>query len=241
MSDLHHAATSPAAEPAAPPNFDRRGLVLSLALTAVFDVGVALAAFSFARHWGASDTVAYLAAGIGPLIMILITWIRARTLSGASVVILLYVLLSSVAALIGGTDPRLLLAKDSLVTGGFGLACLLSVVFGKPLMFYFGAKFATDGTEAGARMWSGLWRYPDFRSSQYRINTAWGVGFLVEAALRIAVAYGVPSFSLANAIVTILPLLFLAGLLAYTFSVGRRTRAAAMARRATAVTPQPTA
>lgn len=236
MSDLHHAATPPAA----PPNFDRGGLLLSLALTAVFDVGVALVAFAFARQWGASDTVAYLAAGIGPLIMILITWIRARTLSGASVVILLYVVLSSVAALIGGTDPRLLLTKESLVTGGFGLACLLSVVFGKPLMFYFGAKFATDGTEAGARMWSGLWRYPDFRSSQYRINTAWGVGFLVEAALRIAVAYSVPSFSLANAIVTILPFLFLAGLFAYTLSVARRTRAAAMARRTAAVAPQPT-
>ena len=240
MSDLHHAATPPATEPAAPPSFDRRGLFVSLALTAVFDVGVALVAFSVARQMGAGNTVAYLAAGIGPLIMILITWIRARTLSGASVIILLYVLLSSVAALIGGTDPRLLLAKDSLVTGGFGLACLVSVLFGKPLMFYFGAKFATDGTEAGARQWSGLWQYPDFRASQYRINAAWGVGYLVEAALRVAVAYGVPNFSLANTIATILPLLFLAVLLAYTFSVGRRTRAAAVARRAAAITPQPT-
>jgi intracellular septation protein A len=155
----------------------------------------------------------------------------ARTLSGASVIILLYVLLSSVAALIGGSDPRLLLAKDSLVTAGFGLACLVSVLFGKPLMFYFGAKFATDGTAASARQWSGLWRYPDFRASQYRINAAWGIGFLVEAALRIAVAYGVSNFSVANNIVTILPLVFLAGLLTYTLSVARRTREAAMARR----------
>lgn len=241
MSDLHHAATPPAAEPTTPPSFDRRGLAVSLVLTAVFDVGVALAAFTVARQWGASNTVAYLAASVGPLIMIVITWIRARTLSGASVVILLYVLLSSAATLVGGTDPRLVLSKDSLVTGGFGLACLASVLFGKPLMYYFGAKFATDGTEAGARLWSGLWRYPDFRSSQYRINAAWGVGYLVEAALRVAVAYGVPSFSLANAIATVLPLLFLAVLLAYTMSVARRTRAAAVARRAAGVTPQPIA
>ena len=241
MSDLHHAATPPAAGPAAPPSFNRRGLAVSLALTAVFDVGVALAAFTVARQSGASNTVAYLAAGVGPLIMIVITWIRARTLSGASVVILLYVLLSSAATLVGGTDPRLVLSKDSLVTGGFGLACLASVLFGKPLMYYFGAKFATDGTEAGARRWSGLWRYPDFRSSQYRINAAWGVGYLVEAALRVAVAYGVASFALANAIVTVLPLLFLATLLAYTMSVARRTRAAAVARGTAGVTSQPMA
>src|SRR6201994_3290342 len=130
MSDLYHASTPPVAEPATPPSFDRRGLVVSLVLTAVFDVGVALAAFALAEQLGAGNTLAYLAAGVGPLIMIAITWIRARTLSGASVIILLYVLLSSAATLVGGNDPRLLLSKDSLVTGGFGLACLASVLFG---------------------------------------------------------------------------------------------------------------
>jgi hypothetical protein len=35
-------------------------------------------------------------------------------------------------------DPRLLLTKDSLVTGGFVLACLVSVLFGKPLLFLAG-------------------------------------------------------------------------------------------------------
>jgi hypothetical protein len=158
--------------------------------------------------------------------MLAITWIRAKTLSGASVVVLLILLLSAAAAFVGGTDLRLLIVKDSLITGGFGLACLASLLFPKPLMFYFGAKFATDGTAAGMRYWTALWQYPDFRKSQYRINNLWGIGYLVEATLRILAAYTV-SFQVANTISTVLPWVFLAGLLYATISIGRRTRQAA--------------
>jgi hypothetical protein len=162
--------------------------------------------------------------------MLMITWIRARTVSGASVIVLLVLLLSAGAAFIGGTDSRLLIVKDSVITGGFGLACLASLLFPRPLMFYFGAKFATDGTAEGLRYWAGLWRYPDFRRSQYTINSLWGIGYVVEAALRIIIAYTVTSFQIANTISTILPWAFLAGLLFATIRIGKRARDAATQR-----------
>ncbi|MFC4948377.1 VC0807 family protein [Pseudonocardia sp. GCM10023141] len=211
-------------------SFDSRSMLLNLALTAIFDIGLAIVAFNVASSWGASDQVAYLISGIGPLVMIVITWIRARKLSGASIVILVFLLLSSAAAFIGGSDSRLLIVKDSVVTGGFGLACLLSVLLAKPLMFYFGAKFATDGTREGLDRWYGLWQYPDFRRSQYLVNAVWGIGFLVEAGLRILVAYTVASFDTAYTISTILPFVFLAGLITFTMVAGMRTRNAAAAR-----------
>ncbi|MEV4640334.1 VC0807 family protein [Actinoplanes sp. NPDC049548] len=206
-----------------------RALALSLLLTAVFDIGLALVAFHIARRLGADDRLAYLASGVGPATMMVITWVRARTLSGASVVILLFLLLSSAATFIGGSDPRLLVAKDSAVTAGFGAACLLSLVFPRPLMFYFGAKFATDGTAEGARHWSGLWRHHEFRRSQYLITAVWGIGFLVEGALRVLAAYTM-SFAAANAVAAILPWVFLAGLVGFSIVVGRRARAAGLAR-----------
>ncbi|MDQ6674593.1 MAG: hypothetical protein M3069_28310 [Chloroflexota bacterium] len=180
-----------------------------LLLTAIFDIGLAIVSFNVAKQMGASDQVAYLASGIGPLTMMLITWIRARTLSGASVVILLFLLLSAAATFIGGPDSRLLIVKDSAVTGGFGIACLVSLLFPKPLMFYFGAKFATDGTKDGLSYWSGLWKYPDFRKAQYLVNNMWGIAFLIEAALRILIAYTVASFEVAYTITSILPFVFL--------------------------------
>jgi hypothetical protein len=212
------------------PGVNGKAMAVSFLLTAVFDIGLAIVAFRVAKQLGAADQIAYLASGIGPLTMLVITWIRTKALSGASVIVLLILLLSAAAAFIGGTDSRLLIVKDSVITGGFGLACLASLLFPKPLMFYFGAKFATDGTAAGMRYWAGLWQYPDFRSSQYKINNLWGIGYLVEAALRILIAYTVSSFQVANAISTILPWVFLAGLLFATIRIGKHTRDAATQR-----------
>ncbi len=206
--------------------FDSRALVLNLLLTAVFDIGVAILAFQLARSWGASEQLAYVVSCAGPLIMIAITWARARTLSGVSMIIIAFQLLSAGAAFVGGSDPRLLLVKDSIVTGGFGLVTLASTLLPRPLMFYFGMKFGTDGTPAGVAWWKGLWQYPSFRRSQYVVNTLWGVGFLVEAALRILLAYTI-DFDTAYTVGQILPFVFLAGLITATMVIGQRTRRAA--------------
>ncbi len=139
----HDASSDPSIAAAPPRSFDAKAMTVSLLLTAIFDIGLAILAFNAVKQTGASDQIAYLASGIGPLTMMMITWIRARALSGASVVILVFLLLSSAAAFIGGADSRLLIVKDSTVTAGFGLACLISpLLLPKPLMFYFGAKFA---------------------------------------------------------------------------------------------------
>lgn len=219
------------AEPGASREVNGKGMAVGFLLTAIFDIGLAVVAFRVAKQLGAVDQIAYLTSGIGPLTMLAITWIRARALSGASVIVLLVLVLSAVAAFVGGTDARLLIVKNSVITGGFGLACLASLAFPRPLMFYFGAKFATDGTAAGLRYWNGLWRHPEFRRSQYLINNLWGFGYLVEAALRILVAYTV-GFQLANTISTVLPWVFLAGLIYVTISIGKRTRQAAARARA---------
>ncbi len=217
-------------EPEPPREVDGKAMLISFALTAVFDIGLALAAFNLASRAGLGDPLAYLVSGIGPLSMLVISRLRTRTFGGASVVILVYLLLSAVAAFIGGPDPRLLIVKDSAVTGGLGLACLASLLLPKPLMFYFGAKFATDATREGLSYWYGLWRYPDFRRTQYLINTVWGVGFLVEAALKMAIAYSVTDFDLAYTTTSILPFVFLLGLITFTVATGRRARRAATQR-----------
>lgn len=220
-----------------PRRFDGRAMAVGLLLTAVFDIGLAIVAFNFAQGLGASDQVAYLVSGIGPLTMMAITWVRARALSGSSVVILVFLLLSVAAAFIGGPDSRLLIVKDSAVTAGFGLACFASLLLPKPLMFYFGAKFGTDGTRDGLAYWHGLWQYPSFRKSQYLINTVWGAGFLIEAALRVVIVYTVSSFQLAYTIATTLPFVFLAVLITITIMIGNRARRAALTTITTTTEP----
>lgn len=209
-----------------------RAMLGSFGLTAIFDVGVTIAVYQLARNNGASVQAAYLLSGVGPVLMMIITWVRARKLSGASLVILIWVLLSAAVALVGAGDDRWLLVKDSAVTGGFGLACLVSTFFPKPILFYFGAKFATDGTRAGLDYWYGLWRYPEFRRVQYKLNYIWGIAFVLEAVARIVVTYNV-DFSVALAVSNILPLVVIASLITYTVTVGKKSGQQARARLAT--------
>lgn len=59
-----------------------------------------------------------------------------RQLDPISILVLLGIAADSVALLFGGS-PRLLLVRESLITGVFGLACFSSLLWPRPLMFYF--------------------------------------------------------------------------------------------------------
>lgn len=143
-------------------------LLVSLVLTGVFDVGLALVAFNVAAGAGLGDQLAYVCSMIGPAIMLVITRVRSGTFGGVSIPILVFLMLSAAGSyLLAGVDPRPLIVKGAAVTGGFGLACLLATLLPKPLMFYFGARFATDGTREGRAtgMGCGVTRTSDARST----------------------------------------------------------------------------
>jgi len=207
-------------------DFSKRSLFASLALTVVFDIGLAILAFSVAQSQGASDTVAYLIASVGPLAGMFANWIRTHKLGGVSLVIMATILISAAVSLIGSQDARILLLKDSALTGGFGLVTLISAmpVFPKPLMFFFGLKFGTDGTRGGIQEWYNLWdKYPTFRKGQYRINTVWGVSFLLEALIKAVCSLALP-YAVAFTVSQIFPFLVLAAVIFWTIRYGNKQR-----------------
>lgn len=215
-------------------SFSRGAMVISLLLTLVFDVGLALVIFEVVRHDGGSEFFAYLLAGIGPLFGMGISMLRTRRLGGVSIIILAEILVSAAVALIGSHDPNILLLKDSAETGGFGLVVLISAlpVFPKPLMFFFGLKFGTDGTAQGVAYFYDLWdKYASFRRSQYLITIVWGVGSLVEAGLKAAGVYAF-SYDTAYTFNRIAPFVVFAGLILWTISYAARVRRAGAARAA---------
>lgn len=227
------------ASPTAAPDarrFAARSLVVSLLLTLVIDIGLSIAIFTLLTDHGVAAGVAYLVAGVAPVLGMLVNWIRTRKLGGVSVIVLVTLLISALVTLIGSQDLRVLLLKDAVLTGGFGLVTLVSAlpVFGKPLMFAYGLKFGTDGTREGVQEWYDLWdRYPAFRHTQYLINNTWGIAYLLEAGTKVAGAYLLP-YHAAYAVNQILPWVVLAGLIFWTISYGNAQRKAGDARRAAA-------
>jgi hypothetical protein len=83
-----------------------------------------------------------------------------------------------------------LLYKDAMATGLIGVIFAGSLLFPRSLAFYFGQRYATDGTHVGIEAWRRMWQYRAFRQAQYAVTTAWAVVYLIEAA---ALAYVIHS------------------------------------------------
>jgi hypothetical protein len=216
--------------------FQTRSMMVGLALTLVIDIGLSIAIFDVLLARGSSPTVAYLVAGTAPLLGMAINWARTRKLGGVSIIVLVTLAISALVSLVGNQDPQVLLLKDSVLTGGFGIVTLASALplFPKPLMFAYGLKFGTDGTKAGVQQWYDLWdRYPNFRRTQYLINNTWGIAYVLEAGIKVACTFLLP-FSTAYAVNQILPFVVLAGLIFWTMWYGIRQRKAGERRAAAA-------
>ncbi|WP_329178302.1 hypothetical protein [Streptomyces sp. NBC_01477] len=76
---------------------------------------------------------------------------------------------------------------DTALAGMTGVAFALSLTFGRPLTFWFGRRFATDGSAAATARWTGVWaRDAGFRAMQRRLTTAWATGCLLVAGTTAA-------------------------------------------------------
>jgi hypothetical protein len=225
--------SNPSASAPAARSFNGRSMMTGLLLSGVFDIGLAIVLFQVAKHqFGASDFVAYLVASIGPVLGALIGLVRTRKVDGVAIIILVNLLLSAAVTLIGSHDARTLLLKDSVLTGGFGLVILITSlsIFPKPLMFFFGLKFGTDGTKEGTQQWYGLWdAYSHFRRGQRHLNNVWGIGFMVEATVKAICVFVLP-YGGAYAVNQIAPFVLLAGLIYYSIRFGTKQRREGEAR-----------
>jgi hypothetical protein len=208
-------------------------MVKGLVPMVVVDVVLPLATYFLLRETGMGAFWAYLISGVWPLLKLIVGAVRTRRIDAFSILILIFIVLGAVTALVTG-DVRTLLVRDSITTGGFGLVCLISLLFARPLLFYIGRTFATDGSPAGFAWWNGLWQYPTFRRSQRVITAMWGIAYVAESVLRIVLAYTIDDLDVVILIMNIVPFVVLAGLIFATIRISMKTRAGGEARRAAA-------
>ncbi|WP_406058076.1 hypothetical protein OG462_15785 [Streptomyces sp. NBC_01077] len=183
---------------------------------------------------GWSEFTALLAGSAWPVLdsVIMVAW--RRKLDEFAVVTLVFLVITALVTLIGAHSARALLIKDSGVTGLFGLLCLATLLAPRPLMFYFGRKFATDDTPASTAWWNGLWQYEGFRSTMRTMTLVWGVTYVAEALVRVALAYALPT----KTMVTLSPVMIygvLGALGVWTAWFGKRRSAEGARRQAEAV------
>ncbi|MFJ6482066.1 MULTISPECIES: VC0807 family protein [unclassified Streptomyces] len=176
------------------------------------------------KDHGWSEFSALLLSSAWPVLESVISLAWRRKLDEFAVITMVFLVITAVVSLVGAHSARALLVKDSGVTGLFGLLCLGTLLAPRPLMFYFGRKFATDGTPESTAWWNGLWQYEGFRTTMNRMTLVWGVAYVIEALVRIALAYALPT----ETMLVVSPIMIyavLGALGAWTGWYGKRSRA----------------
>ena len=193
----------------------------SIAKIVIIDVAAPLIAYSLLRSAGMSTVTALVLSGVFPALGVAIGVIQHRRLDVVGALVLAGILAGAVLGLISH-DTRLVLMEASVPTAIFGLACLGSLWTQRPLMYGFSLEFIGPDTAKGREMIS-LWQYEGFRHIFRIITAVWGAGFLVEAALRVAIVYNT-STSTALSLSKVTPYIWVSIFVAWTVAYGRYHR-----------------
>jgi hypothetical protein len=169
-----------------------------------------------------SQIMALGLSAVFPAVNGLVTIVRRRHLDIIGAVVLIGIVVSIVATLFGG-DPKLLLIRESFVTGALGMVCLTSLVWPRPLMFYIGRQFTVGEDPAKIAEFNTLWQYPRARHTFRVMTLVWALGWMGEFALRVLMVWklSIPE------VLAMSPFVFngiTIGLIAWTIAYTRRQR-----------------
>ncbi len=202
------------------------GVTYSIVINAVLPYIIYLLLKSYTNL---SDFWALVLSGVPPMIDAIVGILRKGRVDFIAGIVLLGIAVSVILILLGGS-PRLLLVRESYFTAAFGLAYLVSLLFPRPLSFYFSRQFATGNVPAQLAWFNSLWQFPGFRFSMRLIAVVWGVGFLLEATIRFILVFTltIPQFLIISPFVFYG---FLGAIMLWTLLYSRKGRKRAEATR----------
>ncbi|POZ61784.1 VC0807 family protein [Chromobacterium alticapitis] len=140
-------------------------------------------------YWG--EMGGLLLSALPPLLWSVWELWRDRRVDALSMLVLLGIGLSLGALALGGSEKMLLL-RESLLSGMFGVAFLASLLLPKPLVFYLARATIERQREDGRAHCECLWQRAAFRRAMRLMTALWGGGLVLETALRSWLAWHWP-------------------------------------------------
>ncbi|WCT56142.1 hypothetical protein PQ456_01040 [Paenibacillus kyungheensis] len=152
-----------------------------------------------------------------PLVDNVFHFARHRKIDVFGGLMLLTFVLSLVMVLLGGSE-KLLLLRESMITGVVGILFLGSLWVGKPLIYYIASRFSTISD------FEQKWQYAYFRKVMRNMTLIWGVLLVLEAGTKIVMVYEL----------SVIQVLALSSIVSYSF-IGAAIGATILYRRKAAV------
>jgi hypothetical protein len=158
----------------------------------VWDLAASLGVYYGLRAAGVSERTALLAATIVAASRLVWVAVRRRKVTWFAAVMLAVFGISLLLTFVAG-DARFLLLKESFVTAGVGLVFLLSAAGGRPLTLSAAQTSQPWRAAAIDRMFR---ERPDIRRRFFISAVVWGVGLLIESAVRVPLVYSLSTDSM---------------------------------------------
>jgi len=145
---------------------------------------IPLVVYEISRRWlHSTELTALIFAALYPMLKSLADLGRHRQINPVSILVILGIVTSATAIFLGGS-AKLLLIRESLITAVLGLACFVTLLFPRPLMFYFGRYFMAGNDPEKIRAFDAHWAIPKVRRTHRLITTVWGAALTLEFLVR---------------------------------------------------------
>jgi hypothetical protein len=162
--------------------------IRALLPTLAFDIAGTMAVYyALLPRFGATSIWPILGASLVPVISNIFNFVRHRSFDVVGIIVLIGLLVGVVPAVLGGSQ-RLLLLRESFVTGALGVILLLSAALHRPLAYYVIREFLTANEALPHERWDVLWKCGFFRHTIRGITLGWGALLLGEFVLRAFMA-----------------------------------------------------
>lgn len=155
----------------------------------LLDVVLPLASYYVLRALGASIWTALLAGAALPVLRMAISLILRRRPSLTTLFTLMLLTAGTAIGLLTA-DARLMMARESYLTGVVGGWILLSLLWSRPLVFTATIGFMP---RTAADEWHRSWETSGaFRRAMRGMTWGFGLAFLIDAAARVVMSYTLP-------------------------------------------------
>ncbi len=158
---------------------------LRLLLTIGCDIVAPAALYYVFRGAGLGEVTSLLLSGSAPAFNTLYSAVKHRRIDGIGIFTLAILTISALGTMITGS-PRIALARNGVFTGLAALWLLVTLLAAKPFVYQALKSLLPSREEKLAQLWD---TEPSVRRVLRGLTAMWGVGLMVDAALRVVMAY----------------------------------------------------
>jgi hypothetical protein len=200
-----------------------RTLIVSLWPSMLLNGVCVIVVYQLVKHFiSASDVLALALSTIPAIVGTIITLIRQRSVDVLGAFTLVTIGFSIGLTFLTG-DARLFLIRESLLTVLFGIICLISLLFPKPIWFYIIRYFTVGNNHEQMVAYDTAWKFASFRGYIRTVTILWGAVYTLEFLIRLVMVY---TLSISQVLVISSIIFYVITILAsvMTFRLGARLR-----------------